>query len=138
VTDDSAADPVAWLLIKPGWDVVDAGGQDAGRVVEVTGDSTEDIFNGLAVDTGLFEKPRYVPAELVGRIVEGRVHLTFPKAELERMAEYEEPPESVEISSEKAGLATRLEEAVTVPERREPEPVPFTRRLWLRIKRLFG
>jgi hypothetical protein len=116
--DDSAADPVAWVLIEPGWDVVDSAGEESGKVAEVTGDSTEDIFNGLAVDTGL-EKPRYVPAEVVGRIVEGRVHLTVTKDELGRMTEFEEPPPSVEISS-------------------EPVDQPWATRVWQRIKRPFG
>jgi hypothetical protein len=116
--DDSAADPVAWVLIEAGWDVADSAGEDAGKVVEVTGDSTEDIFNGLAVDTG-HDKPRYVPAELVGRIVEGRVQLTVTKAELGRLTAFEEPPESVEISS-------------------EPAEQPWATRVWTRIKRPFG
>jgi hypothetical protein len=117
--DDSAADPVAWVLIEPGWDVVDSAGEEAGKVYEVTGDSTEDIFNGLAVSTGSHGKPRYVPAEIVGRIVEGRVHLTVTKAEVDRLSEFEEPPESVEISSESA-------------------PQPFARRAWLWLKRPFS
>ena len=59
--DDSAADPVAWVLIEPGWDVVDSAGEESGTIAEVTGDSSTDIFNGLAVDTGLLSRPRYVP-----------------------------------------------------------------------------
>jgi hypothetical protein len=117
--DDSSADPVAWVVIEPGWGVVDSAGEDAGTVVEVTGDSTEDIFNGLAVDTRVLDKPRYVPAELVGRIVEGRVHLTVTNDELGRMTEFDEPPASVEISSESVEQ-------------------PWASRIWLRIKRLFG
>ena len=116
---DGAAEPVAWLLIEPGWQVVDSADAAAGTVVAITGDSTEDIFNGLAVDADL-DKPRYVPSELVGRIVEGRVQLTVTRDQLAGLAEYEEPPESVEISSEPA------------------ERPPFARRAWLSIKRAFG
>ena len=32
------ADPVSWLLIEPGWHVVDASGKDIGKVDEVLGD----------------------------------------------------------------------------------------------------
>jgi PRC-barrel domain len=135
--DDSSADPVAWVLIEPGWDVVDSAGEEAGTIAEVTGDSSTDIFNGLAVDTGLLARPRYVPSELVGRIVEGRVHLTVTKDELGRQGEFKEPPESAELSAESAGFVTRVEEALTVPERTTSERVPFLRRLWLRIARLF-
>jgi|1185.fasta_scaffold192359_2 hypothetical protein len=132
-----AADPVSWFLIEPGWQVVDAAGDAVGMVAEVTGDSTHDIFDGLAVDVGIGKKPRYVPSELVGEIVQGRVHLTIGKDELGREAAYEEPPESATVSSEGAGLGTRVGSGLTAPERKTPEPIPFTRRLWLRVKRLF-
>jgi hypothetical protein len=43
------ADPVSWLLIRPGWRVHAADGSEVGRVEEVTGDSSADIFDGLAI-----------------------------------------------------------------------------------------
>ena len=64
------SDPVSWFLMEPGWKVVDADGDDIGRVEEVVGDISSDIFNGLAVSTGLLGKPRYVPAEHVERLEE--------------------------------------------------------------------
>ena len=128
------ADPVSWLLIEPGWRVVDAKGGDVGRVEAVTGDSTDDIFDGLAVDIGLGKKPRYVPSEQVGEIVQGRVQLTIGKDDVGKEAEYEEPPESAVISSEGAGIGTRTENLLT-PERKKAEPISFVRRLWLRVKR---
>jgi hypothetical protein len=44
-----AGDPVAWTMIEAGWNVVASDGADVGHVDEVTGDSTADIFNGLAI-----------------------------------------------------------------------------------------
>jgi hypothetical protein len=128
------ADPVSWFLIEPGWHVVDAAGEQVGIVAEITGDSTHDIFDGLAVDIGLGKKPRYVPSEQVGEIVQGRVQLTIGKDEVGREPEYEEPPESAAVSSEGAGIVTRTENLVH-PERKTSEPIPFLRRLWLRVKR---
>jgi hypothetical protein len=64
------ADPVSWLLIEPGWDVVDASGERIGKVDEVLGEREADIWDGLTVDG------KYVPAEQVGTIVEGRITLT--------------------------------------------------------------
>jgi len=61
------ADPVSWLLIEPGWEVVD--GADSVPVDEVLGDLDADIWDGLTVDG------KYVPAEQVASIVEGRVTL---------------------------------------------------------------
>ena len=80
------AEPVSWFLIGKGWKVVGADGTEIGKVEEVEGDSNHDIFNGLAVSTGLLHPPRYVPAELVAEIVEGTVRLSIGKDELKRLA----------------------------------------------------
>jgi len=68
-------DPVSWLLIEPGWEVVDAQGESVGKVHEVLGDPERDIFDGLNVSEGLLGETRYVAAEGVGEITEGRVQL---------------------------------------------------------------
>ena len=70
------SDPVSWLLIEPGWEVVDANGDDVGKVEEVVGDREDDIFSGLNVATSLLGKPEFVPAERVSEITEGRVQLS--------------------------------------------------------------
>jgi len=70
------SDPVSWLLIEAGWEVVGADGESVGKVHEVVGDQERDIFDGLQVSSGLVGEPRYVPAEEVGEITEGRVQLT--------------------------------------------------------------
>jgi len=75
-------DPVSWMMIEQGWAVVDADGQEVGRVDEVLGEEGVDIFNGLQVLTGTLGKPTYVPAERVGEIVEGRVQLRLTREEL--------------------------------------------------------
>jgi hypothetical protein len=102
------SDPVSWFMIEAGWSVVDAAGDEIGKVEEVVGDSAEDIFNGLAVSTGLLEHPRYVPSERVEEITEGQVRLRVTADELARMEEYEEPPASLEIEGEKAGFLSRI------------------------------
>jgi hypothetical protein len=70
------SDPVSWLLIEPGWEVVGADGESVGKVHEVLGDPDRDIFDGLQVTDGLLGDPQYVPAEEVGEIIEGCVQLT--------------------------------------------------------------
>ena len=69
------SDPVSWLVIEPGWDVVDANGEPVGKVEEVVGDRENDIFSGLRVAKSLLGKAELVPAENVGEITEGRVQL---------------------------------------------------------------
>src|SRR5437763_14044704 len=90
------ADPVSWFLIRPGWKVVASDGAELGRVDEVAGDETHDIFDGLAVATSVLGKPRYVPAEQVGKIEEGTIHLTLSREQFDRMGEYLEPATNVE------------------------------------------
>lgn len=64
------ADPVSWLMIEKGWEVVDASGQRVGKVDEVLGDKETDIWDGLTVSG------KYVPAEDVAEIVDGRITLS--------------------------------------------------------------
>jgi uncharacterized protein YrrD len=85
------ADPVAWKMIEHGWKVVDHDGHEVGSVHEVLGDENIDIFNGLTIHSGLLKKPRYVPAERVAAIVEGRITLDLGEDDLEALDETAPP-----------------------------------------------
>ena len=85
------ADPVSWMVIEQGWTVVDTAGENVGRVDEVIGDESVDIFNGLNVLTGVLGTPKYVPSEQVGRIVEGQVELLLTKDQVDELEEAEPP-----------------------------------------------
>jgi hypothetical protein len=86
--------PVSWLLIEPGWEVVDAEGEQVGQVEEVFGD--RDIFSGVAVSSGLLGKPRRVPADLVAEITEGSLRLAVSGDAVDRLDEHDPgvPPET--------------------------------------------
>jgi hypothetical protein len=84
------SDQVSWMIVEPGWDVVDAEGKRVGQVKEVLGDTDKDIFSGLAVSPGLFKPTKYVPAELVGRIEEGLIRLSTSRGDFERLDEHDE------------------------------------------------
>jgi hypothetical protein len=131
-------DPVSWFVIEEGWKVVDSGGEEVGAVDEVVGDSSNDIFNGLAISTSLLGRPRYVPAEKVGTITEGRVEIRLTKTEVEQLGEFEEPPTSAEILPERAGLLRRAEGAVEAPIHSRPERENVWRRLWWAVRRIVG
>jgi hypothetical protein len=134
------ADPVSWFLIRSGWTVVTADGEEIGRVDEVAGDETHDIFDGLAVATTVLGKPRYVPAEQVGRIEEGTVHLTLTRDQCDELREYLEPATSAEI--EPGGGAVKgelrgLESRFVDPPQTQEHSVNFWRRLWFAVRRPF-
>ena len=82
-------DPVAWIVVEHGWEVVSSDGEKVGTIDEVLGDPNADIFDGLAVTPGVLKKPTYVPSERVGEIVEGRVTLELTKAEFDALDDYE-------------------------------------------------
>jgi hypothetical protein len=79
--------PVSWFLIEPGWVVESSDGAELGRVEEVTGDSNADLFDGITVAAKMLGQRRYVPAELVGEIVEGTVRLNLDRAAFEHLRE---------------------------------------------------
>ncbi|MEX2559613.1 MAG: PRC-barrel domain-containing protein [Pirellulales bacterium] len=64
-----SGEPVAWLLIEPGWTVYDAGGEKVGKVKEVLADEQADIFHGLLVGN------EEILADRVAEIYEGEIHL---------------------------------------------------------------
>jgi hypothetical protein len=69
-------DPVAWLLVEPGWTVYDANGEKYGKIKEVLADDQADIFHGVLVDRGLLGDDEEVLAERIGEIHEGHLHLS--------------------------------------------------------------
>jgi hypothetical protein len=139
---EASDDPVSWLLIRAGWKVVSSDGQDVGHVDEVAGDDTQDIFDGLAVATTAFGKPRYVLSEQVAQITEGTVNLTLTRAQVEQLAEFLEPATSEQIEPEsKGGLAEtvradvrEIEGKVLAPTQRHEHSMNIWRRIvsWLR------
>lgn len=78
-------DPASWLLVERGWKVLAADGSEVGSVEETLGDENHDIFDGLAVSTGLLSKPVYVPAEQVGEIREGIVRLELTAEQVDSL-----------------------------------------------------
>ncbi len=65
-----SGEPVAWLLIEPGWVVYDAQGAKVGKVKEVLADEKADIFHGLRVGN------EEILADRVGEIYAGEIHLS--------------------------------------------------------------
>ena len=140
------ADPVSWLMIEPGWKVLASDGSEAGAIDEVVGDSSIDIFDGLAIATSALGKPRYVPAEQVGEITEGTVRLKLTPDQVERLEEYLEPATSAEIEADnKSGFAAsvgaearELEGKIFAPTQKREHSMNIWRRLAFFFRRLFA
>jgi hypothetical protein len=139
-------EPVSWLLIEAGWKVLAADGAEVGQVDEVVGDSGVDIFDGLAIATSPFGKPRYVPSEQVDEITEGTVRLSVTPAQVEQLGEYLEPATSAQIEpNSKGGVgeslsadARELEGKAFAPTQRHEHSMNIWRRIAFFFRRLFS
>jgi len=137
-------DPVSWLMIEPGWKVYAADGGEIGAVDEVAGDDGHDIFDGLAIATSAISRPRYVPAEQVGRIEEGAVRLTITREQAEALGEYREPATSAEIEPDSKGGAgeaiasdvREVEAKAFAPIERHEHPMNVWRRIAFFFRRM--
>lgn len=78
-------DPVSWKVVERGWQMIGSDGEKLGKVDEVLGIPEDDIFDGLSVSAGLFKGRHYVPAEQVGPIYEGEIHLLIDKPTFEQL-----------------------------------------------------
>jgi len=101
------ADPVSWLQIAQGWNVVTSDGTVIGTVAQVEGDKQEDIFDGLAISND-GKHILYVPGEQVGMIYPGEVNLKISSAGAVKLEPFVAAPAETKWTPGKAPLATRL------------------------------
>jgi hypothetical protein len=132
-------------MIRPGWKVFSSDGTEVGAVDEIAGDDNADIFDGLAVAATALGKPKYVPAESVTTITEGRVDLSLTHAEFEGTSEFLEPATSAEIEpddhhglGESIGAETRKLEGEAIHPVERQKSAGFVRRVYLFIRRKLG
>ena len=132
-------------MIRPGWRVYASDGTEVGEVDEVAGDDTDDIFNGLAIATSALGRPKYVPAERVTTITEGRVNLSLTRDEVERSDEFLEPATTAQIEPDsRGGLGQQVGADVRELEGKAIHPVERQRsvglvgRVYLLLRRKLG
>jgi sporulation protein YlmC with PRC-barrel domain len=100
------ADPVSWLQIAQGWNVVTSDGVSVGTVAQVEGDKQSDIFDGLAVESN--KQIVYVPGEQVGAIFPGEVTLKLASVDIGTLEPFKAPPPETTWRPGKAPLTTRI------------------------------
>ena len=101
-------DPVSWLQIAQGWNVVSSDGVVVGTVAQVEGDKQSDIFDGLAVESKKPTRIRYVPGEQVGSIYPGEVTLKIAFPDVGALQPFQAPPPETTWRPGKAPLTTRI------------------------------
>lgn len=78
------------------------------RVAQTEGDKSDDIFDGLAVESGDPAQLRFVPGEIVGQILPGKVTLKIGSADLGTLEPFQPPPPEAKWVPGKVPLSTRL------------------------------
>jgi hypothetical protein len=133
-------------MIRPGWKVYSSDGAEVGQVDEIAGDDHADIFDGLAVATSALGQPKYVPAEKVATITEGRIDLSLTRAEVEGTGDFLEPATSAEIEpddhrgmGEQLGADVReVEGKAFAPTQKHEHPMNVWRRIAFWFRRRFS
>lgn len=77
------------MTLARGTRVVASDGEEIGKVGTVVADEEKDIFSGLSVTAGLFDKERFVPADLVSEMTEDEVRVSLSSSEAEALEPYE-------------------------------------------------
>ncbi len=101
-------DPVSWLQIEQGWNVLTSDGVVVGTVAQVEGDKQSDIFDGLAVESKQPTQIRYVPGEQVAAIYPGELTLRIASEDLGTLEPFQAPPPETKWLPGKPSLTTRL------------------------------
>lgn len=102
------ADPVSWLQIEQGWNVVGSDGVIVGTVAQVEGDKQSDIFDGLAVQSGQRGQILYAPGEQVGAIYPGQVTLKITSADAGALQPFRAPPPETKWLPGRPPISTRI------------------------------
>src|SRR6188472_3937403 len=102
------ADPVSWLQIEQGWNVITSDGVLIGMVAQVEGDKQSDIFDGLAVESKQPTQIRYVPGEQVGAIYPGEVTLKIASGGIGALEPFTAPPPETKWLPGNVPLTTRM------------------------------
>ncbi len=101
-------DPVSWLQIEPGWNVLTAEGEAFGAVAQVAGSKEDDIFDGLAVQAPGSTQLVYVPGEQVSAVYPGRVVLKITAVQAAGLGPYTEAPPEKVLELPRESLTTRV------------------------------
>lgn len=108
-------DPISYLTLEAGTDVISADGESVGKVEHVLGDEGTDIFDGLVIDTRLGPGGlRFVDAPEVSELRERAVLLTISAADVEQLPEPGPSPAVMEHHGEEdteGGLSQKLRRA---------------------------
>ena len=80
--------PLAWTALAKGTSILTSDGEEIGKVKDVVGDESKDIFSGLTYSAGLTGPDRFIPATLVEDISDEVVRIGISADETEKLEPY--------------------------------------------------
>jgi Uncharacterized protein conserved in bacteria (DUF2171) len=93
----SSGEPISYLTLEEGTEVLSADGQPVGKVKHVLADREDDIFDGIVLDTSALPGGhRFVDAAQVGEIRTDCVTLKLDRAGCESLPEPSANPAAME------------------------------------------
>jgi sporulation protein YlmC with PRC-barrel domain len=108
-------EPVSYMTLQAGTDVVSSDGEVVGEVEHVLADTEQDIFDGLVIDTRLGPGGmRFVDADQVEELYERAVVLGIPAQAVEQLPEPTPAPavmESHGVEDSESPLQSKLRRA---------------------------
>jgi sporulation protein YlmC with PRC-barrel domain len=108
-------EPVSYMTLQAGTDVVSSDGEVVGEVEHVLADTEQDIFDGLVIDTRLGPGGmRFVDADQVEELYERAVVLGIPAQAVEQLPEPRPSPavmESHGVEDSESPLQSKLRRA---------------------------
>ena len=107
--------PISYLSLEAGAEVVSSDDQVVGKVEHVLADADSDIFDGLVIDVHLGPGGlHFVDSEQVSEIFERAVVLALPAAEVERLPKPTPAPAAMEshgVEDSESPLRSKLHRA---------------------------
>ena len=108
-------EPISYLVLQAGADVVSSDGEVVGKVEHVLADAEEDIFDGLVIDIQLGPGGlRFVDADQVGELYERAAVLEISAADVERLPKPTPAPATMEshgVEDSQSPLQSKLHRA---------------------------
>jgi hypothetical protein len=107
--------PISYLTLTSGAEVVSSDGDVVGKVAHVLADTSMDVFDGVVIDVrrgtgGL----HFADADQIGEIYERAVVLTLPAAEVEQLPKPAPAPAAMEshgVEDSESALQSKLHRA---------------------------
>jgi hypothetical protein len=109
--NDAAGEPISYMALEEGTEVLSADGQSLGKVTHVLADVDDDIFDGIVIDASWLPGGHvFADATQVDEIRTDKVTLKLDGAACQSLPQPSENPAAMELGPDDMGKEGRGEE----------------------------